>query len=135
MGLTWRPLRRSSTGLIPLGYPNQTDACWARSPRGLAPWTCRTRGNLFTCATKICRLEATLGMDSSNVHFFQDCQKCDKLKVWGIFINLPQRHILDEMSMLSKSLFYPLKKLSLSCSNSRRAIKPSHHLAIRIAFS
>ena len=54
-------------------------------------------------------------MDSSNVHFFQDCQKCDKLKVWGIFINLPQRHILDEMSVLSKSLFYPLKKLSLSC--------------------
>src|SRR6266478_830619 len=77
MGLTWRPLRRSSTGRIPLGYPSQTDACWARSPRGLAPWTCRTRGNLFTCATKICRLEATLGMDSSNVHFFLGCQKCD----------------------------------------------------------
>src|SRR6266705_1636075 len=76
MGLTWRPLRRSSTGLIPLGYPNQTDVCWARSSRGLAPWTCRTRGNLFTCASKICRLEATLGMDSSNVHFFQDCHKC-----------------------------------------------------------
>src|SRR6266849_2359552 len=76
MGLTWRPLRRSSTGLIPLGYPSQTDACWARSSRGLAPWTCRTRGNLFTCASKRCRLEATLGMDSSHVHFFQDCQKC-----------------------------------------------------------
>src|SRR6266849_3188344 len=86
MGLTWRPLRRSSTGLIPLGYPSQTDACWARSSRGLAPWTCRTRGNLFTCASKICRLEATRGMDSSNVHFFQDCQKCVLL----IF-----RHLLD----------------------------------------
>jgi len=78
--LAWRRHRRSSTGSIPPGYPRRTDACSARSSRGLAPWTCRIRGNPFTFASKICRLETTLGLDRANVHFFQDCQKCEYIK-------------------------------------------------------
>src|SRR6266849_5822417 len=58
-----------SIGSTPLVYRCRIDACWQRLSQGFVQWTCGLKANRFAFASEICRPEAALCMDKSNVHF------------------------------------------------------------------